>query len=188
MSRSRAIPDDFYDRIRPRLRERIGRELRLAYRVLDIGCGSCELGRFLERRYRQQVTGVDISTKTFPARLHRSRKAGYLRCVRGDASRLNFLGDGSIDAVVSMWALHEMKGPRGALKEARRKLRPGGKILIVDFPRRSLAQRLWDENYYTASEIGQMLVKAGFREVRARTMERRQIIWAEGWRGAADRT
>ncbi len=34
-------------------------------------------------------------------------------------------------------------------REAKRVLRLGGEVLIVDFPRCSLAQRLWNEDYYT---------------------------------------
>ncbi len=184
--RSQGIPDDFYERIKPRLYQRIGYELRLAYRILDIGCGSCELGRFLKRHYRQKVTGVDILARKFPKRQRQSQKAGYVQCVQGDASKLDFIENGSIDAVVSMWALHEMKKPGRALIEARRKLRPGGKFLIVDFPQHSLAKRLWAENYYTASQIGKMLMKADFQEVQSEMVEQRQVIWATGWRVASN--
>jgi 2-polyprenyl-3-methyl-5-hydroxy-6-metoxy-1,4-benzoquinol methylase len=59
------IPDDFYDRIEPRLYRMIGQELRLAYRVLDIGCGGCELCDFLVQTYSQQVIGVDVSSEEF---------------------------------------------------------------------------------------------------------------------------
>lgn len=178
------IPDDFYDRIKPRLHEHAGRELRLAYRILDIGCGKCELGGFLNRRYRQQVTGVDILAEKFPKPPAKSSQKGYVRCIRADASKLHFLKSGSVDAVVSMWSLHEMKKPGNVLREVRRTLRPGGKILVIDFPQRSLAKRRWNENYYTLAQIKTMLIKAGFEEVRVRTVERRQVIWATGWRNA----
>ncbi len=182
----KGIPKDFYARIKPRLYKRIGREIRLAYRILDIGCGSCELGRLLKKHYCQNVTGVDISAKKFPKRRRQSPKAGYMQCVRGDASKLDFLKNGSMDAVVSIWALHEIKKPAQALREVWRKLRPGGKILIVDFPRRSLAQRLWNENYYTVSQIKKILMKVGFQEVQASTVERGQVVWATGWRVASN--
>jgi hypothetical protein len=41
------LPDDFYERIKGRLHRRICRELRSAKRLLDIGCGACELDRFI---------------------------------------------------------------------------------------------------------------------------------------------
>jgi len=174
---------DFYERIKPRLHKRIGRELRLARCVLDLGCGSCELVRYLAGTYHQRVTGVDISSESFPK--GRDLQDGVrIRCIRKDAAYLEFMSDKSVDAVVIMWALHEMKHPRRILQEANRILRPGGEILVVDFPRGSLAGQLWHEKYYTPEEIKELLAKAGFDEIRARLINRQQIIWAKGFRAA----
>jgi len=174
------LPDDFYERIKPKLHRRIGRELRLAYRLLDLGCGSCELVRFLRKAYRQRVTGIDISDSSFPRHDAPSQKRRPLRCIKSDAAHLDFVRGGAVDAVVSMWAFHEMKDAAGMLREAWRVLRPGGEILIVDFPRGSLAQRLWNEKYYTALKMDNMLIRAGFGEVRVKSIERGQVIWATG--------
>ena len=64
-------------------------------------------------------------------------------------------------------------------------LRPGGRILVVEFPRNSLAQKLWNENYYTGSELEDFLRKAGFESARARQIERKQILWVDGYRGTS---
>ena len=181
---AQGISDDFYKKIKPRLERRIGRELRLAYRVLDLGCGDCELAQALRETYRQRVTGVDISDNSFPKRASRPKNESSLRCIKADAADLDFVRSGSIDAVFSMWALHEMQDAEGGLCEAHRVLRPGGKMLIVDFPRDSLAQRLWNEQYYCAEEIGDMLHQASFQEVRVQTIEQGQVIWATGFRPA----
>ncbi|MDY7010123.1 MAG: class I SAM-dependent methyltransferase [Planctomycetota bacterium] len=178
------LPENFYEKIKPRLHKRIGGELRLARRILDLGCGSCQLVQYLARTYHQHVTGVDISDGSFPKRYHTSDGRRF-RCIRKDAGRLEFIRDGVQDAVVSMWALHEMEHPEAILKEACRILRPGGEILIVDFPRGSLAQRLWNEDYYSPAEINQMMNDAGFAEVRVRLIGRKQIIWSKGFRPAA---
>jgi len=182
---STSLPDNFYEKIKPRLQRRIGRELRVACRVLDLGCGSCELGEYLTHTYRQRVTGVDISDGSFPRHDKPAAKGrSLLKCIKADATRLDFLPDATIDAVVSVWALHEMKNPALALPEANRILRPGGKIVIVDFPRGSLAQRLWNEDYYSMLEIDRILRRARFSEVHVKTIERGQIIWATGYRNA----
>jgi len=175
------LPDDFYEKLRPKLYRRIGRELALAHRVLDLGCGNCDLVAFLRKAYRQRVTGVDVSDGKLPRHDDPSRSRAPMRCIKGNAARLAFLRDGSIDAVVSTWALHEMDSPQDAMTEACRVLRPGGKMLIVDFPKGSLAQRLWNENYLTAAEAGSLLRDAGFVRVRVRTVHSGQVIWAVGF-------
>jgi len=178
---SAALTDDFYDEIKPRLHRRIGRELRLAGRVLDIGCGACELVRYLAQAYHQDVTGVDISSEGFPKR---SRSYGKRRgrCIRRDARDLGFVKNRSVDAVVTVWALHELAHPLDILRESWRVLRPGGEILIVDFPRDSLAQRLWNEDYLRPDQVAELLHCARFKHISSRLTERRQILWAKGYR------
>ena len=179
-----SLPDNFYDIITPRLHRRIGRELRLAGRVLDLGCGSCELVSFLAETYHIDVTGADISSDSFP---ERSPSAGeeQIRCIRKDAKHLDFMAKESVDAVVIKMAMHEMEHPEAILREAYRILRPGGEILIVDFPQDSLAQKIWNENYYSPAKIGKLLAEAEFYNIRVRLIEQGQIIWARGFRPPA---
>jgi len=59
------LSHEFYERIKPRLHQRIGRELRLAGQVLDLGCGACELVRYLAHTYSQHVTGSTSPRRTF---------------------------------------------------------------------------------------------------------------------------
>jgi len=176
------LTDNFYDEIKPRLHERIGQELRLAYRVLDLGCGACELAQYLSETYGQKVTGVDISSSSFPNSRNITKNTKRIRCIRKDAARLNFIRNETIDAVIVSWALHEMKNSQAVLQEAHRVLRPGGKVLVVEFPRNSLAQKLWNENYYTNKELADSLRKAGFEDIRAKQIERKQILWVTGFR------
>jgi len=184
MSRE-GLKDDFYERIKPRLHKRIGRELRLARHVLDLGCGSCDLVRYLAETCHQEMTGVDVVSNGFPKR-RRSHDGVPFRCLRRDAARLPFAADGSADAVVTMWALHEMKRPQAILVETRRVLRPGGELLVVDFPKDSLAQRLWDEDYYRPDDVKHLLEKTGFSDIRVRLIERGQVIWARAYQPMAE--
>ena len=177
------LSDGFYEEIRPRLYRRIARELQGAGRILDLGCGSCELARFLVNRYGNEVTGVDVADGSFPDPEQMDDCARRrLKCVKADARRLEFLGDEAADAAVAKWALHEMDRPREILEEVRRVLRVGGELLIVDFPRDSLAQRLWNEEYYAPEEVSEILERAGYEHVSARLIEERQVIWAKGFR------
>ena len=149
---TKQLPDNFYEQIKLRLHKRIGQEVRLARRVLDLGCGSCDLVRYLASAYDQEVTGA---------------------------------ADGSADAVVSMWALHEMEKPRAILGEARRVLRPGGEIFVIDFPRDSLALRLWNEDYYRPDEVKTLLQETGFEKIQVHLIEQGQVMWARGYRPPA---
>ena len=180
MSRE-ALTDGFYDRIKPRLHRRIGRELRLASRVLDLGCGSCELVQYLADTYHQQVTGVDVSSESFPKRRHSQGEVRF-RCVRQTATKLKFAADESVDAVILFWALHEMERPDAILAEAYRVLRPGGEMLIVEFPRDSLAKKFWNEGYFSIEQVKRMLSKNKFDEVRVQLIEQKQIMWITGYR------
>jgi len=179
------LKHDFYERIKPRLHKRIARELRLARHVLDLGCGSCGLVRYLAETCRQEVTGVDVVSDGFPKR-RRSRAGVPFRCLRRDAARLPFAADGSADAVVTMWALHEMKRPMAILAETRRVLRAGAELLVLDFPKGSLAQRLWDEDYYRPDEVKRLLEETGFSDIRVRLIEQGQVIWARAYQPMAE--
>jgi len=174
--------DNFYDKIKPRLHQRVGKELRLAYRVLDLGCGACELAKYLSETYGQKVTGVDISANSFPNNRNITKNTGHLRCIRKDAARLTFIRNETIDAAIIFWALHEMKNAQVILQETHRVLRPGGEILIIEFPRNSLAQKLWNEDYYTNKELTVFLREAGFKDIRAKRIEHKQILWVTGFR------
>ncbi len=176
------LSDNFYDKIKPRLYQRVGKELCLAYRVLDLGCGACELAQYLSETYDQKVTGVDISADSFPNNRNITKNTEHIRCIHKDAARLTFIRNRAIDAATIFWALHEMKNSQAILQETYRVLRPGGKILIVEFPRNSLAQKLWNENYYTIRELTGSLLKAGFKDILAKRIEHKQILWVTGFR------
>jgi len=176
MVKATKLSDNFYDKIKPRLYQRVGRELRLAYRVLDLGCGACELARYLSETYGQKVTGVDISADSFPSNQNITKNTKRIRCIRKDATRLPFIRNETIDAAIIFWALHEMRDSQAILQEAHRVLRPGGEVVVVEFPRNSLAQKLWNEDYYTIKELTGSLSRAGFEDIRAKRIEHKQIL------------
>ncbi len=168
---------DFYERLKPWLFSQVAEELRYANCILDLGCGDCKLLRWLAETYGKSTIGVDISDLGFPP-------AGEgISCLRGDAQSLDFIGKGAIDAVLLFWSLHEMGDPLAVLQEARRVLHPLGEVLIIEFPRGSLAQKLWNETYYSVGEVANMLRETGFWRSEARLIVHRQLIWAKGFKG-----
>ena len=102
--------------------------------VLDLGCGTGLL--CLEAALRcQRVIGLDYSSKMLERLRITAENAGLenVDCVRADMRCLPF-DDSSVDVVVSCYALHHLTndGKELAVAEAKRVLRPGGRLVVVD--------------------------------------------------------
>ena len=105
-------------------------------RALDVGCGTGKQVSLAPAGV--DVVGIDLSTAML--RVAETQAPG--RCQQGDATQLPF-PDASFDVVYTQFALHEKREEviDGLLSEARRVLRPGGHLLVVDYavgPHRSL--------------------------------------------------
>ena len=92
-------------------------------RVLDLGCGKGRFARPLAEAGAELI-GIDLSA----AMLADAR--GIAR-VRGSARRLPFAA-GSFDAVIAVEVFEHLAAIDDVLSEARRVLRPGGILAIVD--------------------------------------------------------
>ncbi len=105
--------------------------------VLDAGTGT---GRMLEllAPFIKRGVGIDQSPEMLALAREKLASAGATHCQvrRGDLYRLPF-ADGNpeqgFDAVIFHQVLHYLDDPQAALREAVRVLKPGGRILIVDF-------------------------------------------------------
>ncbi|MCD6404779.1 MAG: class I SAM-dependent methyltransferase [Planctomycetes bacterium] len=173
--------EEFYAGIKPRLLGEVGSQLHLVKHIVDLGCGECDLARFLARNYGQHVTGVDRFSAGFPRTLD-LHGAGSVKCVCKDAANLDFIPAESIDAAVTMLALHEMNRPQAVLDEAYRILQPGGIVLVVDWAKGSLAEDLWKEKYFSTSQVRRLLKKSGFQDIHAGLIEKGNVLLAKGLR------
>lgn len=104
--------------------------------VLDVGCGSGDLLMELARAVPGvRLTGLDPDGIALGRAARKATRAGTgVTLIRGYADELP-LEDGCLDHVVSTMAIHHLDPPaRTAFAaEARRVLRPGGRITILDF-------------------------------------------------------
>jgi len=105
--------------------------------VLDAGTGT---GRMLEllAPYIKRGVGVDSSPDMLAIARDRLERANIHHCqVRlADVYRLPFANGDSeqgFDAVLFHQVLHYLEDPQGAIVEAARVLKPGGRVLIADF-------------------------------------------------------
>jgi ubiquinone/menaquinone biosynthesis C-methylase UbiE len=158
------------------LRERLVQLARIAAgeSVLDVGCGTGTLALAAKRAVGTEgsVVGVDASPDMVAlatAKAARSRSDVTFRAAA--AERLPFAG-ATFDVVLSTLMLHHLPAPlrRECVREARRVLEPGGRMLAVDFAapsgrRGGVVSRLHRHGGVPLDAITALLRDAGFRIV-----------------------
>ncbi|HEX6537339.1 MAG TPA: methyltransferase domain-containing protein [Gemmatimonadaceae bacterium] len=142
--------------------------------VLDVGCGTGTLAIAAKRRVGATGTvhGIDASPEMIALASRKAAKAGVDVAFRtGVAEALPF-PDASFDAVVSTLMLHHLPKPvrRQLAREIRRVLRPGGRVLAVDFAtpareRKGLLARFHRHGHLALSDIIELLGEAGLSVV-----------------------
>jgi SAM-dependent methyltransferase len=114
-----------------RLVERLG--LEAGAHVLDIGCGTGRLARWIGERLgpKGSVVGIDpLKERIGIARSH----GGAVRFEVAQAEALGAFEDASFDAVCMSSVLHWVSDKAKALAEIRRVLRPGGRLGVTTLP------------------------------------------------------
>ena len=136
------------DRLREVLRPRPGE------RVLEIGPGtgyySLELAEWIGPEGTLELFDLQQEFLDHVRRAAAERGLRNLSATRGDATALPF-DDASVDAVVLTAVLGEVPDPLAALREVRRVLRPGGRLVVGElfgdphFTTRAALERLGAE-------------------------------------------
>ena len=104
-------------------------------RVLEIGMGTGLNLPFYDRGRVKSIVGVDPALQMHKLALKRSLAAGIaVELVGVSAERLP-VADASFETVVSTYTLCSIADPVAALKELRRALVPGGKLLFSEHGR-----------------------------------------------------
>lgn len=111
-------------------------DLDSAERVLDVGCGTGETIRLLESSV-PSVHGLDLSAPQLETAAGKADLED-VSFVRGDVDRLPY-ADGTFDVVVTVGSILYWDDPPEALGEIRRVTKPGGKVLVMGFNRRSFS-------------------------------------------------
>jgi len=147
--------------------------------VLDVGCGDCNLVRFLAENIAKQAVGIDISSGGVHEKTKSSGDGTYhsADCVKGDAHSMDSFSNERFDAVVAVHAFHELSNPKTALSEIRRVLKPDGTLFIADFAE---GETRWNERYYTPEQVEVMLGERGFREIEVEKVPDVPFLFAVG--------
>jgi ubiquinone/menaquinone biosynthesis C-methylase UbiE len=111
-------------------------EVKSADRVLDVGCGPGYFARMLAEAVGAEgsVVGIDAVPEMVEYAGRKARCLANCRFQSGTAQSLDF-ADASFDVVVSSLMMHHLpaEARQHAVREMRRVLRPGGRLLLADF-------------------------------------------------------
>lgn len=100
-------------------------------RVLEIGVGSGLNFPFYGKEV-ETVIGIDPSPRLLAMARRRAAEAGIrAELLEGTASAIP-LADRSVDTIVMTWTLCSIPDPPQALREMRRVLKPGGRLLFIE--------------------------------------------------------
>lgn len=153
--------------------------------VLDVPCGTGELARLLLARWPGlKTTGVDIS----PGMLRKAaakNRGNQVSWIEADVVNLP-VPDGRFDWAICANSFHYFRRPAESLQELRRVLRPGGRLMLVDWCDDYLVcklcsfwLRLTDPAFYRTYSLARcraLLEQAGF-EVVASERFRINLVW-----------
>jgi ArsR family transcriptional regulator len=145
--------------------------------VADLGCGEGYL-TIEAARWAKHVTAIDRSQDvlTRGRALAKRRKLTKITWKKGDLEKLP-LADRSVDIALLSHALHHAEHPDRALAEARRILRPGGRVLILELREHEEAwvrAKLGDRWLgFSDGDLRARVTDAGFSSVVVRVGSRR---------------
>ncbi|HYS02949.1 MAG TPA: methyltransferase domain-containing protein [Candidatus Eisenbacteria bacterium] len=119
--------------------------------VVEVGCGTGRITLPLAEISAQQVVGVDPEERMLEV-ARRKDVAGRVRWLRGTAYRLP-LADGVAGAVLMSMVVHLLKQPGRAFAEARRVLRPQGRMVLWTFTPRHVQEFYLNEWFPSIARI-----------------------------------
>ena len=142
-------------------------------RLLDVGCGRGALLATMES-FGWRAQGIDVD----PVVVAAARRDG-LDVHAGSLPEHEF-PDASFDAIVMSHLIEHVHHPLEVLKEARRILKPGRRLVLATPNAASLGHRFWRVNWpfldpprhlqlFTPRALKQLALAAGFEDVRVGT-------------------
>ena len=146
--------------------------------VADLGAGEGTLAQLLAQRAKK-VIAIDHSPKMveFGTRLAKEHGLPNLEYRLGDIEEIP-IDDHAVDLVIFSQALHHANQPPKALSEARRIVKPGGTLVILDLLGHSFdkARELYADIWlgFPEAELSAMIENAGFTEVETTIVDREE--------------
>jgi len=116
-------------------------------RAIDLCCGTGDVAQLLARR-GAVVVGLDFSAPMLEIARRRAKSHPRARLwwIRGDALRIP-LPDNCVEVVTISYGLRNLSDVCAGLKEIWRVVKPGGRLLVLDFGKPS--NPIWRAIYFT---------------------------------------
>lgn len=121
--------------------------------VVDVACGTGDLAEAFAATPAAAVIGVDFTHAMLERARYRqndlnNHQSSKLFYIEGDAMALP-LANACCDVVSIAFGLRNVQRPEAAIGEFARVLRPGGRLVILEFDRPRLAPVRWGHDFYT---------------------------------------
>jgi SAM-dependent methyltransferase len=158
------------DRVFTQLFDKYAAQLALppSAKVLEVGCGTGAMMRFLVRRddFSGKAFGIDHSLSFVEAAIRFARDEDVSNCLEfhvGDAHSLDFPAE-TFDAVIAHTLISHVTDPAAVLREMARVVRPGGTAAIFDGDYASLTYSCSDHDF--GRQMDAALATAAFNNPR----------------------
>lgn len=131
----------------PNLFEKISKEVRPGFRILDIGCGPGVLLNKLEAELKCECFGLDISVVAI-----RLLKGMNISGVVARLPEIPFK-DSTFDTVIATEVLEHLENPSETLNQMKRVAKPGS-LLICSVPNEAMTKEECDEHLHDFTSEG----------------------------------
>jgi len=135
--------------------------------ILDVATGTADMAIFMTRYlHPEKITGIDISKGMLDIgrqKIARHKLEGRIVLQEGDSENIQ-APDNTFDAITVAFGVRNFENLEKGLKEMRRVLRPGGRLVILEFshPKTAGIRQLY--NFYlnlVAPRIGKIVSRSG---------------------------
>ena len=137
-----------------------------AHKIMDVATGTGDLAIAMAKRVdRTQILGVDLSEEMLAVARRKVEKQGLeerIMLEKGDAENLSMVTTESIDAATVAFGVRNFENIERGLSEIYRTLKPGGKLVVLEFsmPKNRLVRWVYSQYAHRLlPRIGGMISK-----------------------------